>query len=598
MSSSSKRELSVFEIAKSMKPALVKGSCGICCRDNVPMLKCHQSGCRDACVSCHQTYIETNAAQFPHCMFDRNHRFEWKFLNQNFPRQWIKGPLAQKRAEQLAQDQAVKLPMLQEIASTYRDLVKIYDPECQRPCEDVFRDLKDSMKEVYEMEVALKKAKNKRRSYEEEFDAIIHRRRKYGQDLLASSEQISQMEKQLAFHEREAMKKLKGEIAELEFKAWNKTLILDVEAEEPVFHVLCNCPADRCNGYAMIQNQSGFAECKMCDSLVCVKCQKLVTVSDHTCNPDDLESIQLIRQTTKNCPWEGCGAAITKTEGCHQMFCTKCKGGFHWDTLRKVMPGESFHNPHHSAYIAANMNNDSDPELEGGGGPVRPMRWGRVLDFHIRNNTSIEINKRQLCKSGIQTILWNVNRIYAGFHGATARKTKYFKLDLHAEFKLVNVRKVAGDISEEQWNRELVKIDNHRKFNNDIHSNVMTLVYETWTTYRDFRRLALAIAPGETRDHFDSVVRERLEQLDNSRIRINEELVRVSNEHNGRNYPNFDQMFYLMDMNHRNEMKIAKEAEGIEPRSKKVKKTDAGPSTLATAVESTIIILDEDDDLF
>ena len=588
MSSKDLPELSVIDIAKNMRPTLSTGDCVICASSNVRLVECYHSKCTDvngkkntACVSCTERYIQEQCARDPHCMFDRNHKFEQKFLNQNLSVAWIKGTLVKKRAEHLSQDQAAELHKLQHVARVYKELMQIYDPERQRPCEEVAQDLKDAVRTVYHTETTLVMEQYKKRKLESEFDAIRNKKKRCGSDILARAKiKALDQDKGSAMVER----KMKNELMEIDRrleKFRSESTAFDPRraeepqrAEEPVKkkvepeRLLCSCPANSCNGFAMIQKtkRTGLAQCMMCETLVCIACHKVSTES-HECDPDDLKSIRLIKETTKNCPWEGCGAAISKISGCHQMFCTKCKRGFYWDTLRKVMPGDAFHNPHHAEHVGANRLNiggyDSDPEPEGECCLARPMSWGRQLDRNIR--TEMEINGRKFTREDIRQILVNVNHANAEFH---ARGHNYFKMDFSTDFEHANVKHVAGHTDHDEWISELGRVDNRQKFSRDVYSNVTTLVHATWDAFRDIRRLAMALAPGP-HGNFDRTVKERLEELDRLRITQNTELVKVSKEHNDRNYPNFDKKFRLCDMKHKVEKKIDEEAHGIVPRAPK-----------------------------
>lgn len=72
------------------------------------------------------------------------------------------------------------------------------------------------------------------------------------------------------------------------------------------------------------------------------------TTTQHTCNPDDVETAKMLEKNTKPCP--NCSMGIFKIDGCNQMFCTNCNTAFDWVT-RKIMNGNNIHNPHYFEWL-------------------------------------------------------------------------------------------------------------------------------------------------------------------------------------------------------------------------------------------------------
>jgi hypothetical protein len=52
----------------------------------------------------------------------------------------------------------------------------------------------------------------------------------------------------------------------------------------------------------------------------------------HVCNPAEVASLKEVAKTAKPCP--KCGAPTTRVSGCPQMWCTYCRTGYRYDTLR------------------------------------------------------------------------------------------------------------------------------------------------------------------------------------------------------------------------------------------------------------------------
>lgn len=68
------------------------------------------------------------------------------------------------------------------------------------------------------------------------------------------------------------------------------------------------------------------------------------TGGQHVCDPDTLATIKHLRMSSKGCP--GCGARISKIDGCDQMWCIGCHTAFSWKTGEKVSARAQVHNPH------------------------------------------------------------------------------------------------------------------------------------------------------------------------------------------------------------------------------------------------------------
>lgn len=104
------------------------------------------------------------------------------------------------------------------------------------------------------------------------------------------------------------------------------------------------CPMKDCRGFLSSQWKCGLCSAKICSS--CHTEEK----EGHHCNPDDVESANLIKKECKRCP--SCGINVFRYEGCPQMWCTNCHTGFNWNTL-KIEKGP-IHNPHYFEWIQQN----------------------------------------------------------------------------------------------------------------------------------------------------------------------------------------------------------------------------------------------------
>lgn len=113
------------------------------------------------------------------------------------------------------------------------------------------------------------------------------------------------------------------------------------------------CPDPDCRGYLSTQ-----WKCGLCNKWTCPDCHiiKGEERNNHTCNPDDIATAQLISKDTRPCP--KCSMGIFKISGCSNMFCTQCHVGFDWNTGQIVT---NIHNPHYYEWLRRNSENGEIP---------------------------------------------------------------------------------------------------------------------------------------------------------------------------------------------------------------------------------------------
>lgn len=85
------------------------------------------------------------------------------------------------------------------------------------------------------------------------------------------------------------------------------------------------CPSESCRGLL-----STKYICAICDIKVCPKCLEIKRGEDHECNPANIETANLIKESTRPCP--KCGINIHRLSGCSDMFCPECKTAFNYNT--------------------------------------------------------------------------------------------------------------------------------------------------------------------------------------------------------------------------------------------------------------------------
>lgn len=109
------------------------------------------------------------------------------------------------------------------------------------------------------------------------------------------------------------------------------------------------CPNQRCNGFIEDSWKCGICSTKICQSCMVIIDEK--AKEKHICNETDIESVKLIRSSSKPCP--NCRVRVTKSEGCTQMWCTNCNTAFDYNTL-EIIVNKKIHNPHYFEFIKKN----------------------------------------------------------------------------------------------------------------------------------------------------------------------------------------------------------------------------------------------------
>jgi len=107
------------------------------------------------------------------------------------------------------------------------------------------------------------------------------------------------------------------------------------------------CPWQNCRGFL-----STAWKCGLCDNWTCPDCHEVRGLTkdvEHTCDPNNVATAQLLAKDSRNCP--KCAAMIFKINGCDQMWCTQCHTAFSWRTGR--IETHVVHNPHYFEYQRA-----------------------------------------------------------------------------------------------------------------------------------------------------------------------------------------------------------------------------------------------------
>lgn len=137
----------------------------------------------------------------------------------------------------------------------------------------------------------------------------------------------------------------------------------------PVVELTARCPSGECRGFV----RDDWV-CGICHVAYCQECHGVLGDQGHTCDPDTVKTVKLLRRDTKPCPT--CHTPIHKIEGCSQMWCTQCHTAFDWRTGH-VETGR-IHNPH---YFEFKQRSREHGDIPCGGRPTfRELRAAGASD--------------------------------------------------------------------------------------------------------------------------------------------------------------------------------------------------------------------------
>jgi hypothetical protein len=114
------------------------------------------------------------------------------------------------------------------------------------------------------------------------------------------------------------------------------------------------CAVEECKGFLSSQWKCGICQKWSCPT--CHEVKGLVRDCEHTCNPDNVATANLLNSDTKPCP--KCGEGIFKIDGCSQIWCVVCHTAFCWRTgkIETVV-----HNPHYFEWMRRNGTLERNP---------------------------------------------------------------------------------------------------------------------------------------------------------------------------------------------------------------------------------------------
>lgn len=236
------------------------------------------------------------------------------------------------------------------------------------------------------------------------------------------------------------------------------------EREKKTIYI-CNCPNDKCRGFI-----TDDYNCELCHLEICQLCM-VEKMENHNCKRDDIESSQLIKDSSKPCP--KCYVPIFKISGCPQMFCTNCHVVFDWNTLQ--IDRGNVHNAHYFDWIVS-QNQGLNVNLE-------EVACGDILEiyrnliFKYRSNNTANNNYYSSINKIRRT--FEVNRI---FHGEIIPHIR--DILIRNKFEGYRIEYLDNKLSEKSWKSKIAK----DKISNEKYNSLIEVFEMYVTVTSDFIR--------------------------------------------------------------------------------------------------------------
>jgi hypothetical protein len=141
------------------------------------------------------------------------------------------------------------------------------------------------------------------------------------------------------------------------------------------------CPIKDCRGFLSTQ-----WKCGLCEKHICNKCNEEKPEDEHTCNPENVQTMELLNKDTKPCP--KCGTMIHKISGCSQIWCIECHTA--WDWNKGIIETGNIHNPHYYEFLRK-QNNGVIPRNPGDD----PCANQRIIPNVFQIIKLFDLNKRE-----------------------------------------------------------------------------------------------------------------------------------------------------------------------------------------------------------
>lgn len=199
-------------------------------------------------------------------------------------------------------------------------------------------------------------------------------------------------------------------------------------------------------------------KCPLCEKFTCPACHEPKENNDHICNEDMVKNIEAVKKDSKPCP--KCGTAISKLEGCDQMYCVSCHSAFSWRTGK--LENGYIHNPEYFRY-----RRDNNLEIDRNPNEGRGFEMNDCFDpFDLEHRRQVEqylivkmrgyANQYGLVTRGSNLLETLRNMYRSAIHTKIIILDKY-RINLEDNLEKLRISYLVGDIDEDKWNYEIKK---------------------------------------------------------------------------------------------------------------------------------------------
>jgi len=248
----------------------------------------------------------------------------------------------------------------------------------------------------------------------------------------------------------------------------HQNMVLSAQGDQPTEvkerrKFVRKCPVPACRGFLSTQ-----WKCDICEKNICHECNE-IKGEDHTCDPESVETMNLLKKDTKGCP--NCGTMIFKISGCAQMWCPDCHTAFNWNTLQ-IEKGV-IHNPHFYEFqrLGGRANRNAG-DIPCGGMPD-------VNELYLACNMRVPNNGRY----HMPALIPNNYKIVFDFHRFINHvdrvEVPHYRIPHENNLEL-RVQYLTSQITEEDFKFTLQKNEKAREKLRDI-GNILTMVVHTGT---------------------------------------------------------------------------------------------------------------------
>ena len=273
----------------------------------------------------------------------------------------------------------------------------------------------------------------------------------------------------------------------------------DVSAERRAF--VRACPHADCKGFL-----STAWKCGLCENWACPTCHEVKGLdkdAEHTCDPNNVATAELMARDTRNCP--NCAAGIFKINGCDQMWCTQCHTAFSWRTGR--IETHMVHNPHYYEYQRTHGTLPRQPgDVPCGGFPD----WHHISRL-IGGGANLYATRLEPGASSVNVVKASIISAYRSHpHAIYTLVPRYTVEDRRTENRDLRVKFMIGDLSEEEFKK---KIQQREKANQrktairqvlEMYTTIITDLFQSFQQEKDMTVLYESLCG--LRDHYNTTL--------------------------------------------------------------------------------------------